>query len=236
VKEVITDWHDPPTQLEILKTPGLFAILHRITVFTECRIGDYNTALYLVPGFEDVIGEPLGAGQFYNHSGSVLQLGFALSASEHPSVAQTVRDIRPQDTTPLDSVMGLREQQVLAGLRILDLGCGLRPGFAAAAKKLGAEVCTADRKDLDGFYRSYLDGHSVVDLASKDAVAKLQADLGEDFDIITENIVGSLPGEPWLSLPQAKDLINIAENLLASGGYLYARTTEGLQDKLLRKP
>jgi len=226
---------------EVVPMPANILIRSPITRREEGEIqmvlsgNKYPATFIIVPGFEDVIGEQLGGGFYYNHSGTVNQLAFALAVSPHPAVSEMVED-RSMVEHPEDAVRVLREQRVLEGLRIMDLGCGMLPGFALAAKTLGAETFTADAEDLRPNIKAWVDGHTVVDFNTTTAPAKLARATGSNFDIVTENIVGSVPGRQVdISEPDPEAIIAIGKVLLKPGGYLYGTTIKGLRDKLLRK-
>lgn len=145
----------------------------------------------VIDGFEDLIGEPLGADLFYNTQGTGYQLAFALSLSSHPVMREVMES--NSKLSQIEAVRLLRERQVLSGFKIMDLGCGL-PTFGLVARSLGAEVYTADVQDLSPEHKALLNGHMVLDLNEKGAAKKLQRETGGKFDLITENIIGGAPG------------------------------------------
>src|SRR5689334_4259795 len=106
---------------------------------------------FTVPGFEDVLrqagfseanvgegGLMRGPEAVYNTSPSVSQLTTAIAIARDPAARHILEDGSVQHGS--DVIRALRERNVLAGMRVLDLGCGMRPGFALAAKALGADV------------------------------------------------------------------------------------------------
>ncbi len=229
-----------PSQFEVVTMPDNFDIRRFITTRIErpsstFRSGRQET-VEVVEGFEDVLLEPLGAGYFYNHASSVYQLAFALSVATHPAVAEVVRDAKSKDLSPHDAVRDLRESQVLAGMRIIDLGSGVYPGFAIAAKALGATAYTADVIDLTPEIKASLDGHVVVNLNRSDAPAMLEEATGGDFDIVTENIIAPVPGQAYNPImPKVEPIQRIGNTLLNSGGHLFCLSVAGNRTLLLRK-
>lgn len=182
----------------------------------------------VVEGFEDVLHKPFGAGFFYNSPTSVYQLAFALSVSKHPVITKILED---ETTEPLEAIKKFREEQVLSGLKIIDIGCG-SPYFAVVAQKLGAEVYTTDVQDIPQQYEENIKKHIQLDLNRVDAEAVLKKETGGKFDIVSENIIGGVP-DTRVMPPEQKKIISIGRVLLKKGGYLYHDPF--LSDGILKK-
>src|SRR5665213_850384 len=77
--------------------PYLFGTLQHRLIRTEERSSSMfgsggKVFLRTIDGFDDVVGEPLGSGLIYNHSGGSYQLAFALSLAPNPAVGELVQD------------------------------------------------------------------------------------------------------------------------------------------------
>jgi hypothetical protein len=185
-----------------------------------------------IPGFEDVLDEPLGTGLYYNTAGSVYQLTLALSLSENPAIAGSLVD---KSKNPAARVKEFREAQVLSGLKVLDLGCGKNPSFALAAKAMGARVYTADAQDLDPGIKSQLDEHVIVDLNDPRAASRIEEAAGRQFDLVTENIIDAVPlSGVDVKAPEEATLNRISEPLLKEDGHAFYMTV-GHQEILFKK-
>jgi len=117
----------------------------------------------------------------------------------------------------------LREAQILSGMKILDLGCGLIPTFARCARKLGADVYTVDLKSAQDlqFDEQYFttkereleaNNHVCGDLSNSATIDRIINISGRDFDLVTE---AHLTSALFFG---GKD---VAMKVLASGGYWY---------------
>ena len=178
----------------------------------------------VVEGFEDILAEPLGGGLFFNTDNSIYQLTFALSVSSHPAVQEVLRDT---NLGPKEIIKILRQERVLSGIKLIDLGCGV-PNFARVAHALGAQVYTADDTDLSPETKSELDGHVVIDLNRDNAIAILKRQTGGNFDIVTENIVGTVPRfDDKVQQPEEETILRIGSALLKKGGYLQYAAQRG---------
>lgn len=178
-------------------------------------------------GFYDLLEEAFGEGQFFNTYGSVIQLAMAISLSEHPAIPPIVASGGPE------MINNLRRKKVLTGMKILDLGCGKLPSFALTAKALGAQVYTADHRQLDEQIRSQLDGHTMVNFNSPEAAQRLLEETGGNFTFVSENIIDGVPGDPSaIFYPGASSVKNIGEKLLAKNGWYFGDTSLFQQKKL----
>lgn len=185
-----------------------------------------------VGGFEDVVGEPLGVGFYYNTAGSIDQLALTFSLSPNPAIAEKLAD---GSRDPAKMISEFREGQVLEGMKILDLGCGKSPSFALAAKAMGAEVYTADAQDLAPEVKKQLYGHVIVDFNNPDAAAEIEGATGGQFDIVTENMIDAVPlSGPKVDLPDRDTVERISNPLLKEGGHAFLMTdkTHTLLQKL----
>lgn len=219
-----------PARLEPVPAPKYFDNIYvrmgKLVDKTPNSSGLHNLGLY---GFEDIMPEPLGSGRFVNTFGTIKQLAFAISMV---SVAeQLARD--NQHESPHNIIKNCREQRVLSGLRIIDLGSGNTPSFAIAAHVLGAKVYTADVINLDPAIKAKIDGHIVVDLSQANALSVLKEATGSNFDLVTENINTLIPGSNVrVDVPYSGNIIMLAEGLLKVGGYLYSDKVEGFQRQM----
>lgn len=179
-------------------------------------------------GFEDVVPQGLGTGGlFYNTSMSIYQLAMALAVAPNPAIAEIVRN-DPTSGTP-NLVKALRAKRVLSEFKLLDLGCGIVPGFALAAKSLGAEVHTADGEQLSADALSVVDSHTVVNLCEPDAVSMIAEATGGAFDYVTANVIGDVSGHARLQYPDADTVRQFGEQPLKHGGYHYNVGSDLLQ-------
>ena len=169
----------------------------------------------VIDGFEDVLREPLGQGfgGFYNTNFAVYQLAFALSRSSHPAINELISNKSP--ITSSDAIKKLRQEFVLRGLRIIDLGCSQVPAFALAASSLGADVYTVDAQDISKEHKTYLKGHTVLDLNNVSAPKILKNHTGGELDLVTESVIGAgLSAPRGLRAPKATTVMKIADALL----------------------
>jgi len=176
-----------------------------------------------VVGFQDILQGPhnntgaFGTGDVFNSRTAPEQLAFALLTCEHPALPATL------NTGSSEQVVGLlRASQVLEGMRILDLGCGIEANFGRAARALGATVFTADVLPLDSALAKQLNGHVVVDFTHPQAAAKIAEQTGGNFDLVTENMNAPVPESGHARFPKLPDLLYIADAVLADGGIFFA--------------
>lgn len=177
-------------------------------------------------GFEDVLPKAkdgknrrLGEGLYYNTSGSVGQLAFALAEVKGSVVEEIFKATKAHGSAA--TISELRREQVLAGLKVLDLGSGEIPGFALAAKALGAEVHTVDGRELPGVSLSRVDSHTAVDLNDPMAACRIYETTGGEFGLVSEHVVGRVKEAMHFSRPSETKIQCIGTVLLASGGYLH---------------
>ena len=206
------------SELDLATSPSLFNTIFTNLWRQSTEEAAANGTAAAGRGFLDILGEPFGKGtNGYNTLGSVGQLAMALHLSPNPDVAAIAEEGGPQ------MISKLRDRQALSGMKILDLGCGQLPSFALAAKALGAEVYTADGRDLAPSIRAQLDGHTVVNLNDPRATRLLLRETGGNFDLVTDNITGPVPGDPRAIFYPGPDAIRrVGEPLVAPGRWYYA--------------
>jgi hypothetical protein len=182
---------------------------------------------FAVAGFEDILEQAdtghtlLGQGRYYNSPISVNALVGVIINTNNPVAMRTIDD----ESIPKgrEVIRKLREEQVLAGMRILDLGCGVIPGFALAAKALGAEVQTADMQPLPSKASALLDGHIQTDLSHPDAPSTIFEASNPPYDFINQGIIGHTPETATMGfeLPEMETIYDIADMALRAGGVLF---------------
>lgn len=178
-------------------------------------------------GFEDIVPEGLGNGYWYNTVPSINQLVVALAVAPSPAIKRAVQTDVGAGTNRL--VRALRDEQVLAGFKLLDLGCGMVPGLAIAAKSMGAEVHTVDGEPLDLEYGKWVDTHTIADLSDPESISVIEAASGGDLDYVTENILGTVPGHPKWEVPSEHKVRAFGARLLKPGGHHYHAGSDLLQ-------
>jgi hypothetical protein len=188
----------------------------------------------VVDGFEDLFERPLGTGLWENTPGTVYQLSFAISISDHPLVQKVLEGGVSQ---PRDVIGMFREGKILSGIKIIDLGCGNKPTFALAAQALGAETYTSDAADLPQEDKEKVKSHIVLDLNQADAIQVLLNATGGNFDLVTENLTGTTPRTAKnVKRPESNRIVEIATSLLKPGGYLdYGLGVNRYRDYVLKK-
>jgi hypothetical protein len=181
---------------------------------------------YGVQGFEDQLpkyaqgqSRRIGEEVYYNTMGSIQQLALALCLSQNTRPSQAFQEEKGGNSAHI--VQALRAEQALAGMKILDLGCGIVPSFALAAKTLGAEVHTADGQPLPAESATALDSHTMTDFTQLGSIADIQTATGGDFDFVTENMVAPVYEAPDLPFPSASCVRRLGGSLLREGGFLY---------------
>jgi hypothetical protein len=135
--------------------------------------------------------KPLGDSLMHNSALSIGQILFSLALSEH-KVLQDLIDSGKRTTFDPKKLV---ENQVLSGMKILDMGCGYIPSFARCARFFGAEVYTVDStygrfaiKDPEfplKMREEELTKHQLHTLNRSDSVDILKESTGGEFDIVT---------------------------------------------------
>jgi len=170
----------------------------------------------------------LGQSTIFNSPMTTDQIIFAMLLGGHPLVLELLeKEFGWKDFDPAP----LREARVLAGMKILDLGCGIKPLFARVARKLGADVYTVDVIPADCFPDYFLSHskkdkqdeiakHIQLDLNGDGAVEEIKKRSGGGFDLVTESQLHL--GASWdkfggrVTCNYGKP---IAMQLLKTGGY-----------------
>ena len=174
-------------------------------------------------------GIMIGEGTYHNTPCQGLQLGFALSLSNNPLVEKILEENLGKKGAikkiTREQAKELVKTRVLEGIKLIDLGCGEYPLFARIAKRLGAEVYTADfipSKELK------IDSESVhihVDFGNSGASRSIADIAGKDLDLVTQ---AHLESDGFYGAPR------IAYDLLKVGGFYYA-PAKGITNSLYRK-
>lgn len=162
----------------------------------------------------------LGTEFFYNTPASVSQLVVALAVAPNDEI-QALTSRRNDGATLTEIATTMRDRKVLSGFKLLDLGCGMLPGFAVVAKSLGAEVHTVDGENLPKQHVEQVDSHTVTNLCSPDAIVAVRANSGDGFDYVSDCIIGAVPGHPNWKSPEKEDIRRFGQQLLREGGFQY---------------
>lgn len=152
--------------------------------------------------------EPLGFDSVDNTYGQLEQLAVALSLSENESVDDILFSTENRETLQAYRVEAYQEhqeqldriaqqlarQQVLGGMKILDLGSGPTPAFANCARSLGAQVYTTDSVDvrkLDDVVMGAQQktNHVRLDLREPNALDVLRDRTGGEMDLVTSSFI-----------------------------------------------
>lgn len=168
-------------------------------LFQTLAIANYPTKkrglpfCYYFTGIQKCIGTSI----WTNTEGAALQLLFALAMSQHPSIYECVS---PENKLDSKWAKRLAYEQVLKGMKILDLGCSDEPVFARCARRLGADSYTSDIMPVDGFRyhprffteedrKTEIAKHICLDLNSANAAGAIKNKFGGDFDLVTESLL-----------------------------------------------
>jgi len=152
---------------------------------------------------------PLGRSSVDNTQNQISEVMFALSLSNHPLIESLVSDPSFEDLAMkarfarymedpeeikrilaelADLAHSLIINNVLRGMRILDLGCGYEPAFAYCAREFGAdEVYTVDIIPSEKLWLSdeqTRDGHIQLDLREPNAYDTLIDRIGGELDLV----------------------------------------------------
>jgi len=199
----------------------------------DAVFGKQDINVNVIDGFEDIFDEPLGAGYYYNTLPSTHQLAFALSLSRHPAVKDCIKN---HELAASEIIKKFKETKVLSGIKALDLGCGGKPYFAVAASLMGAKMYTADVEEIDSKFKRYIERHILVNFNQPNAIEVLHDGTGGDFDIVSENIIGTVPDmQRYVKKPRKQRIIEIGAALLKKGGYLHSFHLNDLHTRILRK-
>ncbi|HEY1645695.1 MAG TPA: hypothetical protein VGF75_04970 [Candidatus Saccharimonadales bacterium] len=181
-------------------------------------------------GFDGYVSPGLGDGLLYNHPQGILQLVIALSVAPDKRIDDAL-DVEPRLMSH-QLVRVLRDNQVFEGFRLIDLGCGLKPGLALASKALGAEVHTVDSLPLSEQYSSLVDSHTTLDLCDPNGPDRLVEVTGGNLDFVTSNIIGVVYTDDNAGLikPNTAQLERYGERLLRTDGHAVFECGDLLQN------
>jgi nucleotide-binding universal stress UspA family protein len=192
-------------------------------------------------GFRDLLeGEAIGEGPvFYNTYFSREQLASALALSERIAEDEDMaRMLGDRSVSHSQAMVALREARPLAGMRVLDLGCGQVPSFALAAQALGADMYTADAHDIeDQATRLQLSGdgaeprHTIVNFNDPQAAEILRRATRGNFDLVSQSNLLPVQGDlrQGIGLIDEPAAYRLAASLLRPGGHYW-------NGKLYRRP
>ena len=172
------------------------------------RLGHKYTGHYLSPGAGTSVTTPVAAGH----------ISVAIALSKHTDIDDILAQLISVEPGQENSVDQLFDEKVLAGVKILDLGCGPAPLFARCTRGMGATVYTVDTAPVDAFeYHGASEElisaekkhHISLDLGLPGALDQLLKETGGEFDLVTEACAIPNPDEyrfeGWrLSLPLLK--------------------------------
>ncbi len=177
----------------------------------------------IIECFKNYIGHVLGDGVIYNTPSVSFQLAVTIALSNHKVIDDILQDdsINP-DNFPANLLV---EKQILAGKKIIDLGCG-QPFYAKAAKALGADVHVADINSEHLYSYDKLGLKSIkVDFTGEYVSDFLLEQTGGDFDLVTSAMVLTVIDNPHNIKEPSKDrLKDIALALVKKpDGFYFAR-------------
>ncbi len=163
--------------------------------------------------------EEVGEGHFTNTESIKLQISSALAMSTHPLIQEIMEDNSiSAEKIPVDEMM---EKRVLAGIKILDMGCSPEPVFARVAHALGADVYTLDLHELPRERdEELLHNHTAFDMNDKRVVDILKESTGGNFDLVTAVMVLDSPwNRDGVKEPSQGRLQEIGVELLKESGF-----------------
>lgn len=160
----------------------------RSELFMEVLSEEYgDPAIKLDARYTKIIN-PLGSSTEMNSPLTVEQLAFTLALSSHSTVEQLLAHIESRKINSDNFVPNrLKEDRVLQGIKILDLGCGEEPAFSRCAREFGAEVFTVDviaSSDFEIYQPTQqdIDSSSQWNPSAPDALRQLR----NDYELIRE--------------------------------------------------
>ncbi|HLA22939.1 MAG TPA: hypothetical protein VJZ93_00165 [Candidatus Nanoarchaeia archaeon] len=210
-------------------------IIERLTLEIEEKDKEFErfpNTYKTMPCFREFtgIGKSLGHGFWYNTSGTSFQMMKTLELLEHPVLDKFLEDISNNDSiTPNDiDVNPLVRGKILRGLKIMDLGCGIRPSYANCVHSLGAEVYTSDHNhpgDIHFIDDSMKQRYIAVDFNDKNVLGILRNRTRGEFDFVT--CTTCFPTHLWsdskkkIKEPSKERLKEIGLSLLRKNGIFY---------------
>lgn len=214
----------------------------------ELRAFDLATRYPSLAGTENWTGERfgVGTGSIYNTQLTKTQFFISLALSNHPLMLEVSKLPIDTDGREIMPTQQLIDAQVLAGIKIIDLGCGHVPAFARLTRWLGADTYTADiisadtfeydkfpdqnwparstssKRDFPDWLRNQdFEKHIVCDLRKKESLDLLLERTKGEFDMVTEAHVNSGANYEG-KLIYAGDIEPVAEKLLKCDGIFYS--------------
>ncbi len=190
--ETISSIEFPPlTKEDLEEIFHLYLSLYRFfTVFNKRILGLKEYA-----GIDTEVGT---GRDYFNSITTLRQLIYAMAMTRHSLIKNMVKEIdeRNFDASKFNAKV-LVENQIMAGMKILDLGCGHIPVFARCCRAMGADVWTVDicaanefiskkesfsteQQDLEKTKHIFLNLKS-----SEDANAIIKKSLG-NFNLVTQ--------------------------------------------------
>jgi len=92
-----------------------------------------------------LIDDSFGSNSTANTQASVSQFFATLALSQNPEIIEFIENTKKLKPHSYGfNIQPFCERKALAGMKILDLGCGPAPTFARIARRLGADVYTVD--------------------------------------------------------------------------------------------
>jgi hypothetical protein len=150
---------------------------------------------FRIPEFQAYTGngQDVGQGSIYNSPVTAAQLEYALAMTNAPLLAGMIR-------SPLGrkgfEIKRLIDEQIMSGMKLLDLGSGPVPVFARCCRYMGADVWTVDKEAVTSHYEEIFfpkeqqqiehDRHIQVNLAEPFAVRVIQERTHGGFNLVTE--------------------------------------------------
>lgn len=163
-------------------------------------------------------GHSLGSGSILNSTVTSSQVANAIAMTRSPLITEMLESNRPNKKSDELFVAN----QIMSGMKILDLGSGPVPVLARICRYMGANVWTVDVEKLDGKYDGSLfpsdmqelemTHHILLDLNDPDIVNILREKTGGNFNLATAG---------HLSTSGFYYGADVGMNLLKSGGVYY---------------
>ena len=176
-----------------------------------------------IPGLEPYtgIGKTLGSTPAFCSRYNAMQFLALLSLSHDPGKVSMEK---------VDMEI-LRENQILKGIKVIDLGCGHIPSFARCARAFGAQAYTADIIGAHEF--AYFDGfddgmvaaerqnHVQVDLRRDSSIDQILKSAQGHFDVVTSSMLKDEASRYGKVIEAPHNVEKIAVSLLKPRGIYY---------------
>ena len=177
----------------------------------------------------------LGGETYLNTSLSLSQFCMALIMSRHPLIESLNASSKGFNFEKY--FLELEKQQILSGLKLLDIGCGSQPVFARMSRALGASVFTVDRIGADKLYvidskknsKEQVveqESHIQVDMHSENATKVIKERSGGDFNLVSACLFDGLS----VSNKEAGELLQVGGILhtVLGRSHLAIKTEKGM--------